>query len=102
MSQDAERAELPPDRVTTLWRRVKEHRVAQWAIAYVATEIKRAATNASSFPPRVWDDWPLNATHTSSARRDPLKVLVLNRVTRSRSNGRPMPLRTRARETWRP
>ena len=36
MSDEANRTELPPDRVTALWRRLKEHRIAQWTIGYVA------------------------------------------------------------------
>jgi adenylate cyclase len=31
-----ERAELPPDRFTALWRRLREHKIVQWTIAYVA------------------------------------------------------------------
>ena len=31
-----QRAELPPDRFTALWRRLREHKIVQWTIAYVA------------------------------------------------------------------
>ena len=36
MAQDADRAELPPYRIAVLWRRLKEHRIAQWTAGYVA------------------------------------------------------------------
>src|SRR5690242_3326669 len=36
MSDEANRAELPPDRLTAMWRRMKEHRIAQWTVGYVA------------------------------------------------------------------
>jgi hypothetical protein len=31
-----QRAELPPDRFTALWQRIKHHRIAQWTVGYVA------------------------------------------------------------------
>src|ERR1051326_3220642 len=36
MSEGPKHAELPPDRFTALWRRAKEHRVAQWTVGYIA------------------------------------------------------------------
>src|SRR3569832_810801 len=36
MDDPTHRADLPPDRATALWRRAKEHRVAQWTVGYVA------------------------------------------------------------------
>src|SRR5258707_1821268 len=39
MSQDADRATSKPqslDRLSLLWRRINDHRIAQWSIAYVA------------------------------------------------------------------
>src|SRR5579871_3948169 len=36
MSDEANRAELPPDRLTALWLRMKDHRIAQWTVGYVA------------------------------------------------------------------
>jgi len=38
MSKDADQSELPPsgDRVSDLWQRLKEHRIAQWSVGYVA------------------------------------------------------------------
>ena len=36
MSEQQDRADLPPDRLTVLWRRLKDHRIAQWAVGYVA------------------------------------------------------------------
>src|ERR1700687_3262425 len=38
MSEDAKRAEKPPsvDRLSELWRRINDHKVAHWSVAYVA------------------------------------------------------------------
>ncbi len=38
MSKDTNQADPPPsgDRVSSLWRRLKEHRIAQWSIGYIA------------------------------------------------------------------
>src|SRR5262249_38934092 len=39
MSEDAGRADVTPpaeDRMAQLWRRLKEHRIAQWTVGYVA------------------------------------------------------------------
>ena len=36
MSEQQDRAELPPDRVAVVWRRLKDHRIAQWTVGYVA------------------------------------------------------------------
>jgi hypothetical protein len=38
MSNDGDQSGLPPfgDRVSALWQRLKEHRIAQWSIGYVA------------------------------------------------------------------
>src|SRR5215469_16767950 len=35
MSDETNRADTP-DRLTTLWRHVKDHRIAQWTVGYVA------------------------------------------------------------------
>src|SRR5215469_15690493 len=45
MDESTSHAETP-DRVTTLWRRAKEHRIAQWTVGYVAVAygIQHAAT----------------------------------------------------------
>jgi adenylate cyclase len=49
MSDETNRAELPPDRLTSLWRRMKEHRIAQWTVGYVAVAygIQHAVTLTS-------------------------------------------------------
>ena len=50
MSEDANRADLPPaDRFTVLWRRLKDHRIAQWTVGYVAVAygIQHAVTLTS-------------------------------------------------------
>ncbi len=49
MSDEANRAELPPDRITSGWRRLKDHRIAQWTIGYVAVAygIQHAVTLTS-------------------------------------------------------
>ncbi|HEX5280390.1 MAG TPA: hypothetical protein VFW28_09940 [Micropepsaceae bacterium] len=36
MSEQQDRAELPPDGITAVFRRLKEHRIAQWTVGYVA------------------------------------------------------------------
>ena len=38
MSKDGDQSDLPPsrDRGSTLWRRLKEHRIAQWSAGYIA------------------------------------------------------------------
>src|SRR5258706_10142097 len=38
MSEDAKRTDKPPslDRLSLLWRRVNDHKIAQWTVAYVA------------------------------------------------------------------
>src|SRR5215472_7984164 len=38
MSEDTDRTIIPPpeDRVSLLWRRVKDHRIAQWTVGYIA------------------------------------------------------------------
>jgi hypothetical protein len=35
MSEDANRSDMPPDRFAMLWRRTKDHRIAQWTVGYV-------------------------------------------------------------------
>ena len=49
MTEEANRAEAPPDRFTALWRRAKEHRIAQWTVGYVAVAygIQHAVTLTS-------------------------------------------------------
>jgi adenylate cyclase len=36
MSEQQDSTESPPDRLTALWRRTKDHRIAQWMVGYVA------------------------------------------------------------------
>src|SRR5690242_20336512 len=36
MSEQSGRADLPPDRLTAIVGRIKEHRVVQWTVGYVA------------------------------------------------------------------
>src|SRR2546423_14319745 len=38
LSAEAQRAkaELPPDRVRVLWRRIRDHRIVQWTVGYIA------------------------------------------------------------------
>ena len=38
MNKDGDQSDLPPseDRVPAFWRRLKEHRIAQWGVGYVA------------------------------------------------------------------
>src|SRR5215469_10286211 len=58
MSEDSDRATAPPtsqDRLSLFWRRLKEHRIAQWAVGYVAVAyaIQHGVTlTAEAF------DWP--------------------------------------------
>jgi TolB-like protein len=51
MTKDTDQADLPPsgDRVALLWRRLKEHRIAQWSVGYVAVAygIQHAVTLTS-------------------------------------------------------
>ena len=49
MDEPARTAELSPDRITALWRRLKDHRIAQWTIGYVAVAygIQHAVTLTS-------------------------------------------------------
>ena len=49
MDEPNTRAELPPDRLTMLWRRTKDHRIAQWTVGYVAVAygIQHAVTLTS-------------------------------------------------------
>ena len=63
MSEDAGRADLPPpDRFTTLWRRAKDHRIAQWTAGYIALAygIQHGATLASEAL-----EWPRAVTRVS-------------------------------------
>src|SRR5580700_7788444 len=51
MSKDTDQSDLPPsgDRASALWRRIKEHRIAQWTVGYVAVAygIQHAVTLTS-------------------------------------------------------
>ena len=62
MSEEADRAEAPPDRFTALWRRMKDHRIAQWTVGYVAVAygIQHAVTLTSEAL-----DWPHAVTRVS-------------------------------------
>ncbi|HEX5280392.1 MAG TPA: hypothetical protein VFW28_09950 [Micropepsaceae bacterium] len=62
MSESTDRTEGQTDRVTTLWRRVKEHRIAQWTVGYVAVAygIQHAVTLTSEAL-----DWPHAVTRIS-------------------------------------
>src|SRR5579863_9218618 len=62
MGEDADRTELPPDRFTALWRRMKDHRIAQWTVGYVAVAygIQHAVTLTSEA-----FDWPHVVTRIS-------------------------------------
>jgi TolB-like protein len=57
MSKDGDQSDLPPsgDRVSALWQRLKEHRIAQWSVGYVAVAygIQHAVTLTSEAL-----DWP--------------------------------------------
>jgi TolB-like protein len=63
MSEEANRADVPPaDHFTTVWRRLKDHRIAQWTVGYVAVAygIQHAVTlTAEAF------DWPHAVTRVS-------------------------------------
>lgn len=56
------RADVPPDRLTALWRRLKDHRIAQWTVGYVAVAygIQHAVTLTSEA-----FDWPHVVTRLS-------------------------------------
>ena len=62
MSEQTDRAELPPDRLTALWRRLKDHRIAQWTVGYVAVAygIQHAVTLTTEAL-----DWPHAITRVS-------------------------------------
>ena len=49
MDERADRAALPPDPLTMLWRRIRNHRIAQWTVGYVAVAygIQHAVTLTS-------------------------------------------------------
>src|SRR3974390_1792249 len=49
MSEETDHADIPPDRLTTIWRRVKDHRIAQWTVGYIAVAygIQHAVTLTS-------------------------------------------------------
>lgn len=63
MSENAGRADVPStDRLTALWRRLKDHRIAQWTVGYVAVAygIQHAVTLTSEAL-----DWPHTVTRVS-------------------------------------
>ena len=49
MNDETTRADSPPDRVTAIFRRLKDHRIAQWTVGYVAVAygIQHAVTLTS-------------------------------------------------------
>ena len=62
MDEPASTAELSPDRMNALWRRLKDHRIAQWTVGYVAVAygIQHAVTLTSEA-----FDWPHAVTRLS-------------------------------------
>src|SRR5579863_445673 len=62
MDEPASAAELPPDRMTALWRRLKDHRIAQWTVGYVA--VAYAIQHAITLTSEAFD-WPHAVTRIS-------------------------------------
>jgi TolB-like protein/Tfp pilus assembly protein PilF len=91
MSEQQDRAEFPPDRFTALWRRLKDHRIAQWTVGYVAVAygIQHAVTLTSEA--YEWPNIVARLSMTLLALGLPLAVTVAwyhgERVSRRVSGG---------------